>query len=88
MRKLERLEAMAKKRVGAKSVGRRPLFATADMRLVFLPVNQRYVFTFGRDGNPTTLAEEDRFFATKADALAAARRKGLTVGKNGIVSVA
>jgi len=71
--------------VGKRTINPRQIFPTGDMRLVFLPVNQTYTFTFGREANPTTLHNEPLFFKDRSDALAAAKRRGLTVGKDGIV---
>lgn len=59
------------------------------MRLVFLPVNQRWVFLFGENiatAAITELADEPRSFQTRDEAIAAAARKGLTVDKRGVVS--
>lgn len=60
------------------------------MRLIKLPVNQVYVFTFGdsllRLGG--TVDEEPLFFSRPKDAEAAARRHGLRVTKSHAVVVA
>ena len=55
------------------------------MRLIWLPVNQRWYLLFGEQ--IITLHGEDRSFATRQEAKAAAARRGLRVNKNLTVEV-
>lgn len=55
----------------------------SKMRLVYLPVNIAWAFVFG--GRIVSVGDT-RVFLTRSDAVQAARRQGLTVGRNGVVS--
>jgi len=58
------------------------------MHLVYLPVNQAWVFIFGNTiatASTISLAGEPHFFERREDAVASAHRLGLTVDKDGKV---
>jgi len=55
-------------------------------QLVWLPVNQTYVFMFG--DQLLRLEGESMTYVNRVDAIAAANRKGLAVAQNGNVTVA
>ena len=54
------------------------------MRLVYLPANQAWVFTFG--GDLLRLENEDYFYGTRESAVVAADFKRLKVSRSGVVS--
>lgn len=56
----------------------------ATMRLMYSPGNQVFVFTFG--DSMTRLEGEPMFFKSKDEAIGAARKKGLSVDRKGLVS--
>ena len=61
------------------------------MRLLYFPVNIRWMFVFGGDlatASIIDLASEPRSFETRRDAVDAARRRGLVVAPNGTVTAA
>jgi hypothetical protein len=61
------------------------------MRLFYFPANIRWMFVFGDDLATATiidLAGEARSFETRRDAVASARRRGLAVAGNGVVTAA
>lgn len=57
------------------------------MRLQYLVANAAYVVTFG-DSIIHVEGAASRFFGTRQEAVEALRRRGLTVARNGEVSVA
>ncbi len=61
------------------------------IRLAYLPANARWMFFTGgdrpiREWQPLTLADEDRSFTSRREAISAARRRGLSVDRRGCVS--
>jgi hypothetical protein len=58
------------------------------MRLKYLPANSAYVFTFGDNINTMQIVSmgDERFFRTRAQAVAQAARQGLKVSKSGVVT--
>ena len=60
------------------------------MRLLYLPANSAWAFHFGAgaDARPTSMGNHGTFFQSRKDAVEAARKQGLKVSKNGLVSTA
>ena len=58
-------------------------------RLTYLPVNQRWVLTWGEKIIPVSLGDsgpEQRSFESKKEAIAVLKRRGLKVSAAGVVS--
>lgn len=58
------------------------------MRLIFLPANQAWVFVFGQNLATASIQAMDgqTFFPSRAQAVLAANRRGLSVAQNGTVT--
>jgi hypothetical protein len=71
-------------RPGKGSIKKSPPF-----RLTYLPVNQRWVLTWGEKIIPVSLGDsgpEQRSFESKKEAVAVLKRRGLKVSAAGVVS--
>ena len=71
-------------RPGKGSIKKSPPF-----RLTYLPVNQRWVLTWGEKMIPVSLGDsgpEQRSFESKKEAIAVLKRRGLKVSAAGVVT--